>query len=271
MAAGSPVAGRRILVTGASSGIGAALARQLAEAGATVGIVARREDRLAEVLADCQAHTPASRMWVADLGDLELAERVALEAWDAFDGLDVVVNNAAIPAVRVATALTPEYLERALRVDFLSPARICLAVLPRMLAAGGGVIVNVSSLGGRLGILHESAYCAAKFALSGFSECLALDLWNTPVKVRLITPGAVDTEVWDRPDSDPSAYDGEKAPAGEVAAGIVDALYSDRFEHYLPDMSRVAQFKAGDIDAFLEHSQALSRAALEAIEARGHQ
>lgn len=253
---------RRVLVTGASSGIGAALARRLAGRGATVGLVARREDRLAEVLADCRSHAPASRMWVADLGDLELAERVALEAWDAFGGLDVVVNNAAIPAVRAVPALTPDYLERAVRVDFLSPARICLAVVPRMLDAGGGTIVNVSSLGGRLGILHEAAYCAAKFALSGFTESLALDLWDTPVTVRLITPGPVDTEIWDRPDSDPSAYVDEKVPADDVAAGIVDAVDSDRFEHFLPDLSRVVQFKAGDVDAYLARSHALGREAL---------
>ena len=90
------IEGSTILVTGASSGIGAALAPQLAERGATVGIVARRADRLEEVLEQCLAHSPESRMWSADLGDLERAETVALEAWDAFGGLDCLVNNAAI-------------------------------------------------------------------------------------------------------------------------------------------------------------------------------
>ena len=89
--------GAKILVTGASSGIGAALAPILAERGATVGIVARRADRLEEVLERCRKFAPDSRMWAADLGDLARAEQVALEAWDAFGGLDVLVNNAAIP------------------------------------------------------------------------------------------------------------------------------------------------------------------------------
>ena len=96
-----------ILVTGASSGIGAALAPILAERGATVGIVARRADRLREVLDRCRRHSPDSRMWSADLGDLDRAEQVALEAWDAFGGLDALVNNAAIPKRTHVTDLTP--------------------------------------------------------------------------------------------------------------------------------------------------------------------
>src|SRR6185436_21185367 len=113
------IEGSTILVTGASSGIGAALAPMLAERGATVGIVARRRDRLDAVLAECREHAPESRLWAADLGDLDRAERVALEAWDAFGHLDVLVNNAAIPKRRHVTALTPDELEHTMRVNFL--------------------------------------------------------------------------------------------------------------------------------------------------------
>jgi short-subunit dehydrogenase len=114
--------------------------------------------------------------------------------------------------------------------------------------------VNVSSLGGRLGIPRESAYCASKFALCGWSESIALDLWHTPVKVKLILPGAVDTEIWDRPGAEASAYDGPKVPAEEVAVGIADAIDSDEFEHYLPDMSRVVRFKTESIGAYMAGS-----------------
>ena len=89
--------GSKILLTGASSGIGAALAPILAERGATVGIVARRANRLEEVLELCKKHTPESRMWAVDLSDLDAAEQLALDAWDAFGGLDAIVHNAAIP------------------------------------------------------------------------------------------------------------------------------------------------------------------------------
>src|SRR5947207_236489 len=176
------IEGSTILVTGASSGIGAALAPMLAARGATVGIVARRRERLEEVLAACRRHAPSSRMWVADLGDLALAERVAGEAWNAFGHLDALVNNAAIPKRKSVLALTADEIAHVMDVNFHSPVRMGQAVLPRMVGRKRGTIVNVSSLGGRLGIVHEAAYCAAKFALCGWSEVMAIDLAGTGVE-----------------------------------------------------------------------------------------
>ena len=110
------------------------------------------------------------------------------------------------------------------------------------------------SLGGRLGIHGEGAYCASKFALCGWSESIALDLRDTGVAVRLIVPGPVDTEIWDRPGAEPASYDGPKVPARDVAAGIADAVDSDHFEHYLPDMSAIVEYKTANIDDFLRRS-----------------
>lgn len=245
------VEGSTILVTGASSGIGAALAPTLAERGATVGIVARRKDRLEEVLERCRAHAPGSRMWAHDLADVEGSVRLAEEAWDAFGHLDVVVHNAAIPKRRRIQHLTPEELDLTMRVNFLAPARMSMALLPRMLERGSGMNVFVSSLGGRLGIMHEAAYCAAKFALCGFSECLWLDLYGTGVETRLIIPGAIDTEIWDVPGDEPPLYEGPKEPPEVVARGIVAAIESDAFEHYVPDMKQIAEWKTAHIDEFL--------------------
>jgi short-subunit dehydrogenase len=252
--------GAHILVTGASSGIGAATARRLAELGATVGLVGRRADRLEAVLGECQAHTPASRMWVADLGDLEGAERLAEEAWETLGGIDVLINNAAIPKVRAVTALTPDDVEQTMRVNFFSPVRMTLKILPRMLARGRGIVVNVASVGGRLGVAHEAAYSASKFALCGWSEAMAVDLHDTGVAVRLIQPGPVDTDIWDRPGEERAVYDGPKVPADEVAAGIVAALDDDRFEHYLPDLKAVITGKDADIDSYIAGAAAMTRA-----------
>ena len=245
------VAGANVLVTGASSGIGAELSVLLAERGATVGLVARREDRLDEVLERCRAHAPGSRRWVLDLDDPASAEALVLDAWDSFGHLDVLVNNAAVPKRRAVQDLTAADVDHVLRVNLLSPVRMTLAVLPRLLARDRGSIVNVSSLGGRLGIVHEAAYCASKFALCGWSESLALDLWDTGVDVRLIVPGPVDTEIWDRPGNDPPLYDGDLEAPERVAAGIVAAIEGDAFEHYLPDLKDIAAFKTTDIDLFL--------------------
>jgi short-subunit dehydrogenase len=252
------VAGKRVVVTGASSGIGAALARRLAGHGAVVGLIARRAERLAEVLADCRKTSADSTMWVADLADTATVGELALRAWDELGGIDVWVNNAAMPKRRPVAALGPAEVEDVMRVNFLAPMRLTLAVLPRMLERGHGVIVNVSSVGGRLGIIHEAAYCASKFALCGWSESMAVDLHGTGVRVKLIQPGPVDTEIWDQPGSEEPLYQGPKVPADEVADGIIAALGSDRFEHYLPDMKAVVDAKNADLDAYIAGAAAMA-------------
>lgn len=246
------VEGANILVTGASSGIGAALARLLAERGATVGLVARRQERLAEVLADCKLTAPRSEMWVADLADTERAAQVALEAWDAFGHLDCLVNNAGVPMRRHTTRLDYETLDWVMRVNFMSPARMTMALLPRMLERGEGMVVNVSSVAGRLGNANEAAYSASKFALCGWSEATAVDLWDSGVSVRLVNPGPIDTEIWDLPGNDEPLFDIDKISPVEMAEGIITAMEGDRFEHYVPDMRAIIEAKTADPDAFLQ-------------------
>ncbi len=244
-------AGKRVLITGASAGLGAALARQLAARDAVLGLIARRRDRLGEVLADCRRTSPRSAMFVADLADTSALRDLALRAWDALGGIDVLINNAAMPKRRSVIALDPGEAEDVMRVNFFAPMRLTLALLPRMLSRGAGMIVNVSSVGGRLGIIHESAYCASKFALCGWSEAMAVDLHDTPISVKLIEPGPVDTEIWDHPGSEEPLYRGPKVPADVVAGGIIEALGSERFEHYVPDMKAVVDAKNADLDAFI--------------------
>jgi short-subunit dehydrogenase len=249
---GISIDGAAVLVTGASSGIGAATAVALAERGATVGLVARRADRLDEVLHRCRTHAPDSQRWAVDLSDLDAASGVADTAWNAFNGLDAVINNAAIPKRRRATDLSGDELERVLRTNFLSPAHIALRVLPRMIQQGRGVVVNVSSLAGRLGVPNEAAYSASKFALCGWSESLAIDLAGTGVEVRLVVPGAIDTEIWQQPDNDPPLYDGPKESPDAVARAIIEAMQRDGFETYVPDLRSIVELKTSDPDAYLE-------------------
>jgi short-subunit dehydrogenase len=252
--------GRRVvLVTGASSGIGEAVARALAARGDTVALVARREARLDAVLADCRATSPDSERWAADLADPTAAAALALSIWDHFDGIDVVINNAGAPMRRHATSLTMAEVERTMTTNYFSPVAITLAVLPRMLARASGTIMNVSSLGGRLGIATEAAYSGSKFALAGWSESLAMDLEGTGVRVQLVLPGAIDTEIWDQPDNDAPLYDGPKEPPSVIAQGMIDALESDVFEHYLPDMKAVVEMKTSDIDAFMVGMRAMNQ------------
>ena len=228
------ISGSTIIVTGASSGIGAALAPMLAAQGATVGVVARRADRLASVAEECQAFTPGSRAWTVDLADLDAAEQFAHDAVAEFGAVDVLVNNAAIPARIPVTRITAAEVARVMDVNFHAPVRMTLALLPRWLARDAGCVVNVSSLGGRIPIAQESAYCASKYALCGWSEVMAVDLHGTGVEVKLVLPGPIDTEIWDQPGNDPAAYQGPFIPAADAAASIVEAIEGDGFEYYAP-------------------------------------
>lgn len=250
--------GATVLLTGASAGIGAALAPLLAERGAVVALVGRRADRLDEVLTRCQRHQPRCRAYPVDLIEIEAAEALAARVELDLGPVDVLVNNAGAPMRRRVQDLTLDELHTTMAVNFEAPVRLTLALLPGMLERGRGCIVNVSSFGGRAGIPAEAAYCASKFALCGWSESLALDVWHTGVDVRLIVPGAIDTEIWDRPGNDPAHYAGDLEPPATVAAGIVAAIEGDRFEHYLPDLSGVAEFKTANIDDYLAGARAFA-------------
>jgi NAD(P)-dependent dehydrogenase (short-subunit alcohol dehydrogenase family) len=254
--------GASILVTGASSGIGEALAPMLAARGARVGIVARRPERLAATLARCRESTPESAMWTVDLSDVDAAVAVVHQAWDAFGGLDCLINNAAMGKRKLVTDHTPADLEAVMRTNFLSPIRMNLALLPHMLEQGRGTLVNVASGGGRFGIVHESAYCASKFAMTGWSEVAAMDLADTPIEVKLIQPGAIATEIWNpQPGELPGLPGADFATAEDCAAGIVQALETDGFEFFVPaDLKSIVDYKNSDLPGWIDMMTGLGRA-----------
>src|SRR6516165_5505934 len=124
--------GKHVLVTGASTGIGAALAEGFAQRGATVGLCARRADRLEEVLARCQKHAPESKAWTIDLNDLDALDAFAARASKELGGIDVLVNNAGIPKRKPVFDLTPDIVEAVMRINYFSPIRLTLALLPEI-------------------------------------------------------------------------------------------------------------------------------------------
>jgi short-subunit dehydrogenase len=152
---------------------------------------------------------------------------------------------------RHTTKLDAETLDWVMRVNFMAPARMALALLPRMLERGQGMIVNVSSVAGRLGNANEAAYSASKFALCGWSEAIAVDLWGTGVSVRLVNPGPIDTEIWDLPGNDDPLFDVPKVSAADMADAIVEAMEGDVFETYFPDMKGIIEMKTSDPDSFI--------------------
>jgi short-subunit dehydrogenase len=244
--------GKRVLITGASSGIGAGLAERFAAAGATVGICARREERLAQVLERCRRHTPDSCMWVCDLSRTDEVDRLAQLAVTDLGGVDVLVNNAGVPKRRHVTALDPETVEGVMRINYLSPVRLTLALLPHLLERERALVVNVSSVAAPLSSPGEAAYDASKAALTAFSEAMAIDLWDTCVDVLVVYPGLVDTELFAVPDNDPVHAGVDAIPVSELVDAVMDAVAGDAHEVYAPAWFKdIVAGKAADVERFL--------------------
>jgi short-subunit dehydrogenase len=139
-----------------------------------------------------------------------------------------------------------------MNINFLSPVRLTLALLPHMLERGSGRIINVSSIAATLSAPGESAYDASKAALTAFSESMAVDLWQTGIKVLVVYPGLVDTELFSLPDNDPVIAAVESVPVSELVTGVFDALDAGAIQVYVPEyFAAFASGKAADVQGFL--------------------
>jgi short-subunit dehydrogenase len=245
----------RVLVTGASSGIGAATAIAFAQHGATVGLCARRADRLAEVLDRCKIDAPESRMWTVDLSDLEGLDAFASRVAEELGGVDVLVNNAGVPKRRKTTTMSATDVEGVMATNYFSPVRLTLALLPGMLGRGSGDIVNVSSMGAHMVAFGTGAYAASKAALELFTEALYLELAGTGVRAHLLVPGGTVTEFsTEKDDNDPPFPQDPTTLAApeEVAAAIVTCVDRDQFVSFATARDAdTAAAKAADPNAFL--------------------
>lgn len=248
------LAGIKVIVTGASSGIGAALARQLADEGAVVAGVARRADALQAVIDDCMTSSPESTAFVGDLSDPEAACALMEQIWNHYSGVDVLINNAGMGMRKRLLDHRPEDIDVVLRTNLVGPIRMSQTLIPKMLEAGNGMIVNIASGGGRFGIPHESIYCASKFGLTGWSEVAAMELLGTPVAVKLIQPGAVESEIWEPRTGEVSGMVGAEFITSEAcAAGIIAALSEPGVEHYVPkDLLNIVEMRRADETFFFQ-------------------
>jgi NAD(P)-dependent dehydrogenase (short-subunit alcohol dehydrogenase family) len=156
----------------------------------------------------------------------------------------------------MATALRLDELDDTMALNYLSPARLTLALLPRMLARGRGAIVNLGSVAARMSPAGETAYSASKAALTAFSEGLAVELWDTPLTVHVIHPGIIETELFSLPDNDPSYSDDvEPLPTRTVVDAMVGQLAAGTFEVYVPEwFDDIASGKAANMQGFLAGS-----------------
>jgi NADP-dependent 3-hydroxy acid dehydrogenase YdfG len=190
--ADQPLAGRVAAVTGASSGIGAATAAALSRAGATVALGARRRDRLEELAAELDG---PSSVHEVDVGDEQQARSFIEGAHAEHGGLHLLVNNAGLMLLGpVATAETADW-RRMLEVNLWGLLVCTHTALPLISASGGGDVVNVSSVAGRRADAGAAVYNMTKFGVHAFSEALRQEALHAGVRVTVVAPGFVDTEL----------------------------------------------------------------------------
>ncbi len=253
---------KRILVTGATSGIGAELARACAARGATVGVCGRRSERLDALLVELHATSPGSRAWTIDLSEIEGINNFAQSVLTEFGGIDVLINNAGIPKRRTAMSVTYDEVEYVNRINYLSPIALTIALLPSLIESSGEII-NISSVAARLSPPAESAYAATKAAITAYSESMLVDLAvaDINVGVHIVNPGVVDTELFTLPGNDDFTSPVEMLAVSEMVEPVLSLLGTDQFEVYVPAwFGDVVGHKFPDTTAYLKGNIAYAKA-----------
>lgn len=184
---------RVLFITGASSGIGRALAVELGRRGATLGLLARRESLLEEIVKEVEAAGGRALALAADVRDAEAVTRAAARLRESFGAIDVLVANAGVGVTTDARDLKPETVAQVIGINVLGAVNSVTAVLPHMVERNSGQLVVISSLAAYRGLPKSAAYCASKAAVSAFFESLRVDLRGTKLNVTIIHPGFIKT------------------------------------------------------------------------------
>ncbi|MGO9115518.1 MAG: SDR family oxidoreductase [Thermoguttaceae bacterium] len=192
------IEGSRAIVTGASSGIGRAIALELARKGGKVVCLARREDRLQAAAKEIESLGGRVAYVVGDVTDPAARARCIEAAQSHFGGLDILVNNAGVGAIGPFETADPQRVRRIMEVNFFALVEMTRTSLPLLKQGRQPIIVNVSSILGRRGVPYNSEYAASKFAVHGFSESIRAEFFAAGIDVLVVSPGTTDTEFFDQ-------------------------------------------------------------------------
>ena len=225
--------GKRVLITGASRGIGEAIAREMATRGAVVAAVARDAAKLDALVAEIggTAHP-------TDLLDTERVSTLIDRVEDEAGPVDVLVNNAGVGIGAEFATQSPEDVENLFRVNLITPVELCRQVLPRMERRGRGHIVNISSMAGAAAFGGLVTYGSSKAGLTQFTQTLALEMRKSPIGFTVVQLGPVPTDMLDQVDDYAPTADSfgrlyklrliVDVPASEVAVDVADAVAKGR-------------------------------------------
>ena len=185
--------GKLVLITGGSRGLGLVLARQICAAGGKVALIARDVEELGRAKADLARRGGAVLSVQCDLLDTKQIRSAVRQIIGHFGKIDILINSAGIIEVGPLEHMTREDFERAMRLHFWAPFELISQIVPEMRTWGGGRIVNISSIGGKVAVPHLAPYSASKFALTGFSDAIRAELARDNIHVTTVAPGMMRT------------------------------------------------------------------------------
>jgi len=185
---------KRVIITGASSGIGRALAVELARGGARLALTARREDRLETLRKEIESTGGEAIIVPGDITDANIRAELIDRTTGELGGIDILINNAGVGASGLFEDAASDRLRQVMEVNFFSLVELTRASLPHLRAGDDPLIVNLSSIVGQRATPHNSEYSASKFAVEGFSEALRVELAQQGIGVLVVRPGTTETE-----------------------------------------------------------------------------
>src|ERR1051326_647519 len=188
-----PLYDKVVLITGGSRGLGLVLARHICARGGNVAIIARNADELARAKTDLVPRGGKVLTVQWDLLEPEQVQTAVRRVIDRFGKIDILINNAGIIEVGPVEGMMPQDFERAMRLHFWAPLDLISQIVPEMRIWGGGRIVNITSIGGKIAVPHMAPYSASKFALTGLSDALRAELARDNIHVTTVAPGMMRT------------------------------------------------------------------------------
>ena len=187
----------RVVVTGASSGIGRALAIQLCQRGAHVIATARRNQRLLELEEQCKSLPGTLKTIAGDLTHEAHREEICRQVSSEWNALDVLVNNAGAGAIGRFDVASSDRLRRVMEIDFFAPVELTRMCLPLLECGTRPAILNIGSVLSHRAVPNKSEYCAAKFAMRGWAESLRVELFDKKIEVLMLSPSTTNSEFFD--------------------------------------------------------------------------